>query len=92
MKRERLAEQAGGHRQEAELHASKAGDFSSEHQLKRAEAAEEAGVADRHTRLAEEHSTRAEELAGESERAAKRASRAGELAGLHDEKAADLEE
>jgi flagellar biosynthesis/type III secretory pathway M-ring protein FliF/YscJ len=92
LERQRLGERAGGHRQEAELHASKASDLSSEQQRKREGAVEEANMADRHARLADEHRTRADELAAESDRAAERASKEGKAAGRHDEQAADLEE
>jgi FtsZ-interacting cell division protein ZipA len=92
LKRERLSEQVGGHRQEAEAHGSRVEELSSEMQAKRTEASEQEDLAERHARLAEEHRGRAGELAEESEQTAEQVSRQDELARKHREKADDLEE
>jgi hypothetical protein len=92
LEKQRLAEQADAHRDEAETRAAKASDYSEEEKAKRAEAAEAADAAERHARLAEEQRTRADQLAGESEGAGERVERERERARLHGDKADEIEE
>ena len=53
LRRERLGERAGGHRQEASLHSSKADELTAEVEAKRSQAAEASEEAERAERVAE---------------------------------------
>ena len=92
VEKERLAEQAVSHRDEAQSRAAKASSFEEEEQAKRAEAAEAADVAERHARLAEEHRDRADQLVDESEGAGAQSERERERARRHGQKANEIEE
>jgi biopolymer transport protein ExbB/TolQ len=92
LRRERLGEQVGGHRHEADAHRSKASELSSAEDGRRAEAAEQRDLAERHARLAEQHRGRAETINEEADEAAARVSREQELARRHGERADELEE
>ena len=65
LRRERLSEQAGGHRQEAEAHDSRVRELGEERKALRTEAAEQSELSERHARLAEEHEARAEDFEAE---------------------------
>jgi hypothetical protein len=83
--RERVANEAAGHRQEAEAHASKARELNTDVERHQRAAREHEGAAERHAREAERHAAEAGETS-------ERISREGRAAARHDEEAAQREE
>jgi hypothetical protein len=92
LERERLAERADAHRDEAQVHASKATGNADEQRAKQAEAAEREEAAERHERLAQERRAEANRLAEEADAAASQNQRERERARAHGEKADGIEE
>jgi hypothetical protein len=97
-RRERLAADAAGHRQEADANAAIAERLNQQAERLRTGAEQHRGEAERHrieaerhAELAERHAAEAEEESVEAEQAKERIERAGRSADMHDQHATELE-